>query len=95
MERRQWSGMVSKPLPPVKQPIRRLPVALKKVVNAEVDKMLNDNVIQLSSSAWSSQVVLVNKKDQSLRFYIDFRKLNELQGMMPTLYHILTIPWIT
>lgn len=61
---------------PIKQPIRRLPVALKKVVNTEVDKMLNDNVIRPSRSAWSSPVVLVKKKDQSWRFCIDFRKLN-------------------
>ena len=61
---------------PIKQPIQRLPVALKKVVNTEVDKMLNNDVIGPSRSAWSSPVVLVKKKDQSWRFCIDFRKLN-------------------
>ena len=61
---------------PIKQPIRCFPVALKKVVNEEVDQMLNDNLIRKTSSEWSSPVVLVKKKDQSWKFCIGFRKLN-------------------
>ena len=45
--------------PPIKQPIRHLPVALKKVVCTEIHKMLNDDVIRPSRSGWSSPVVLV------------------------------------
>ena len=40
--------------------------------------MLEVGAIHLSNSPWCNAVVLVRKKDGSLRFCIDFRKLNLL-----------------
>ena len=40
--------------------------------------MLDAGVIQPSNSPWCNAVVLVRKKDESLHFCIDFRKLNSL-----------------
>ena len=64
--------------PPIRQPIRRLPVSLKSTVQKEVQKMLQDGVIRPSTSPWSSPIVMVRKKDGAWRFCIDFRKLNDV-----------------
>eukprot|EP00731_Ephydatia_muelleri_P024410 Em0016g681a len=64
--------------PPIRQPIRRQPVALRKTVQEEIHKMLKNKVIRPSTSPWSSPIIMVRKKDGSWRFCIDFRKLNSV-----------------
>ena len=40
--------------------------------------MLQKDVIQPSSSPWSSGIEMVQKKDETKRFCIDYRKLNDV-----------------
>ena len=42
------------------------------------DDMLATIIIRRSRSPWSFHVVIVDKKDGSKRFYVDFRKLNHI-----------------
>ena len=51
---------------------------VKKVIDRQVDEILEKGIIQESVSPWSSPVVLVKKKDGSYRFCVDFRKVNKV-----------------
>ncbi|XP_061190531.1 uncharacterized protein LOC133198457 [Saccostrea echinata] len=62
------------------QPIRSksysVPFAMKDIVDKEVEKMLELNVIEPSESPYCSPIVLVKKKDNTFRFCVDFRAVN-------------------
>ena len=62
--------------PPLRQPYRRQNPAVRREEMAQVQQMLSSNVIHPSNSPWASPVVMVRKKDGSLRFCVDFRQLN-------------------
>ena len=64
--------------PPIKQRARREPIGMQGVVKAELEKMEKKNIIEPSSSPWGSPVVLVRKKDGTVRFCVDYRKLNSI-----------------
>lgn len=61
---------------PVRQRSYRIPERLVPELKKEIKLMLVLGIIEVSTSAWCSPVVLVPKKDGSLRFCIDFRYLN-------------------
>ena len=63
---------------PKKQPVRRMPYAARSEIARQLKEMQENGVIQASKSPWSSPVVLVQKKDGSLRFCIDYRELNSV-----------------
>ena len=61
---------------PIKLPPRRIPIFKRQAVDQEIDKMLEQGIIEPSDSPWSAPICLVKKKDGSCRFCVDFRKLN-------------------
>jgi hypothetical protein len=64
--------------PPIRQPPRRIPVHQRQQVTELVDDRLKNDIIERSTSPWSSPIVLVRKKDGSMRFCVDYRKINSI-----------------
>uniref|UniRef100_A0AC35GGH6 Reverse transcriptase domain-containing protein n=1 Tax=Panagrolaimus sp. PS1159 TaxID=55785 RepID=A0AC35GGH6_9BILA len=61
---------------PIKQPARPVPVPMRPEVKKLVENLLHQRAIERSSSPWNSPVVLVLKKDGTIRMCVDYRKLN-------------------
>ena len=61
---------------PIHQKPYRLSPAQKEILEQEVNKMLHGDIIEESVSPWSSPIIMVPKPDGTVRFCIDFKKLN-------------------
>lgn len=61
---------------PVRQRYRRIPPSQYETVKDHISQLLESQVIRESSSPFASPVVLVKKKDGSLRMCVDYRRLN-------------------
>ena len=64
--------------PPKKIPPRRAGLPKVEIIREEVNAMLDKGIIRPSQSLYSFPVVLVKKKDGSVRVCIDYRKLNDV-----------------
>ena len=61
---------------PVRQRYRRLPPSQYAEVKAHIKQLLEQGVIRESCSPYSSPLVIVRKKDGTLRMCVDYRLLN-------------------
>ena len=64
--------------PPMRLRPYRIPLKKQPLVHKAVDDMLEAGIIRKSQSQYSFPVVIVDKKDGSKRFCIDFRALNKI-----------------
>lgn len=75
---------------PIKQRYYPISPALQKDVNAELEAMLADDIIEPSTSPWSSPIIMVKKPDGRWRFCVDYRALNKVS--IPDAY---PLPFVT
>lgn len=61
---------------PVRQRHRRIPPSEYENVKEHINKLLATQIIRESSSPFASPIVLVRKKDGSIRLCVDYRQLN-------------------
>ena len=63
---------------PIKSKPHRASPAEIDIIHKETMEMLKNKIIRHSSSPWASPVTLAPKPDGSVRFCVDFRKLNAI-----------------
>ena len=64
---------------PIKLPHYWIPLNKRHIIDKAVDELLDAKIIRPSNSPYSFPVVLINKaKDNSVRFCIDYRRLNSI-----------------
>lgn len=63
---------------PINTPQYPLPLAMKEVVEQEVQDMLKLGVIERSHSPYNSPLILIKKPDNTYRTCVDFRRINEI-----------------
>lgn len=61
---------------PARQPPYQIPHVYCETVKQKLDEMLEAGLISKLRSEWSSPIVLVKKKDDTIRLCIDYRRLN-------------------
>ena len=64
--------------PPIRLRSYRTSPAKREEIEKQVHEMLENDIISPSVSPWSSPVVLVKKSDGTMRFCVDYRKLNQI-----------------
>ena len=69
---------------PVRVPPRRIPGHYRQEIEKQINTMLEQGIIEESSSPWMAPAVFVPKKSGEIRMCTDYRELNK---KMPTPCH--------
>lgn len=72
---------------PIKQRMRRTPLDFVHEEESHLQTMLNAGIIEPLTSVWASQPVLIRKRNDKVRWCIDYRKLNSVTKKMSIPYH--------
>lgn len=64
--------------PPIKQRHRRVPPQIFQQFKKHIQDLVSQEVLRESRSPWASPAVIVMKKDGSVRFCCDYRRLNQV-----------------
>lgn len=66
---------------PIHSPPYKVPQKLEEEGKREVEKLLEMGLTRLSKSPWASPTFIVPKPDRTIRFCVDYRKLNSITKM--------------
>lgn len=83
-------------IPPVFQPVRRVPIPLEGAVNAKLDELLARDIIEIKNgpASWVSPLVVANKANGTIRLCVDLRRVNQAvvreRHPMPIIDDIMT-----
>ena len=63
---------------PVFQPVRRIPLPYESAVNAKLDQLLAQDIIEVKTgpTSWVSPLVVVGKSNGEPRVCLDLRRVN-------------------
>ena len=64
--------------PPIRQALRRHPPPHLQAICEQTKLLMKQKIIEPWVSGWTSNVVLVKKKEGTLRLCVDYRKINEV-----------------
>jgi len=68
---------------PIWSPSFTIPLHIESQFKAELDSLLEQGIVEVSNSNWSSPPIPVRKKDGSIRIVVDYRKLNSITQPQP------------
>jgi len=78
---------------PISQHPRRQPMHLESKIDEMIQNLLQSKIIQPCKSPWNSPLVIVGKKDGTIRMCVDYRQLNAVTDSvsfpMPDTHHLL------
>ena len=70
--------IVTEDAKPVNLPPYRTSPVKKQIIEEQIEKMLQDDIVEPASGPWAAPVVIVNRPPRDPRFCVDFRGLNQL-----------------